>query len=185
MKSREYERRRRALEEQCHADLNLIRAGYEAKLRALEMIWFTSDGKDEADGAPGRPNPSEAPPSETVSRETVRSEPIPSETVSSRDGPDSGRNAGPQLASGDLLNDLRDALPGLPKVFEKRDLYQALATCRRGPRLYRAIETLKSEQQIVIARHSEGGQRTQYRKVVSPTGLRTRVTALKGRCPNH
>lgn len=167
MKSREYERRRRALEEQCHADLNLIRAGYEAKLRALEMIWLASDGKDEANGAPGRPNPSEASSSETVSHETVRSDTIASETVPSETVQTVGGTPAPARERRDLLNDLMDALPGLPEVFEKRDLYQALGYVPARATLYRAIETLKSEKQIVIARYSEGGQRTQYRKVAA------------------
>ena len=160
MKSREYERRRRALEEQCHADLNLIRAGYEAKLRALEMIWLTSDGKDEAEGAPGRPNPSEASPSETVRSETepVSSETVPSETVRTE-------TPAPARERRDLLSDLLEALPALPEVFEKQDIYQALGYVPARATLYRALETLKSEKQIVIARYSEGGQRTQYRKV--------------------
>jgi hypothetical protein len=170
MKSREYERRRRALEEQCHADLNLIRAGYEAKLRALEMIWLASDGKDEDDGAPGRSNPSEASPSETVSRETVRSETVANEPVSSKTVPSETvrtETAAPARERRDLLSGLLDALPGLPEVFEKQDIYQALGYVPARATLYRAIETLKSEKLIVTARYSEGGQRTQYRKLVA------------------
>ncbi|HEX4960985.1 MAG TPA: hypothetical protein VF173_09115 [Thermoanaerobaculia bacterium] len=174
MKSREYERRRRVLEEQLHADLNLIRAGYEAKLRALESIWLASDAKDEADSPPGSPNASEASPSETVSRETVRSETVASETILSETVPSEtvqtktvGEAPAPARERRDLLSDLLVALPGLPKVFEKRDIYQALGYVPARATLYRAIDTLKEDKQIVIARYSEGGQRTQYRKVAA------------------
>jgi hypothetical protein len=42
MRHSEYEQRRRALEEQYLAGAELLRAAYQAKLRALEMLWLVS-----------------------------------------------------------------------------------------------------------------------------------------------
>jgi hypothetical protein len=45
MQHGEYERRRRVLEAQFREDVELLRAGYQAKLRALEMIGLPSSGE--------------------------------------------------------------------------------------------------------------------------------------------
>src|SRR6185436_11094863 len=42
MRHDEYERRQRALETQFREDVELLQAGYQAKQRALEMIWMMS-----------------------------------------------------------------------------------------------------------------------------------------------
>ena len=77
MTSKEYEQRRRAIEEQCQADLELIRAGCQAKLRALERVWLQSSGDG---GEPPRPVPGETVPGKTVLSGTVLSETVPRET---------------------------------------------------------------------------------------------------------
>lgn len=154
MKAREYERRRRALDEQLHADLNLIRAGYDAKLRALEIIWLASD---EADAVS----------SETVHQETIPSEMVQSETVLSETVPTEMPDQAParEVQRGDVLSDFLAALPDLPEVFEKKDVYQALGYVPPRATLYRVIWRLKEDKKIAIARHSEGRIRTQYRKL--------------------
>ncbi|PYQ54697.1 MAG: hypothetical protein DMF53_29110 [Acidobacteria bacterium] len=45
MNSEEYERRKRLLDEQLRADLELIRAGHEARLRALDALRDGSRGE--------------------------------------------------------------------------------------------------------------------------------------------
>jgi hypothetical protein len=150
MRSREYEQRRRSIEEQLQADLELIRAGYQAKLRALEMMWLHSA---EGDGeAPRNEVPAGAEtPRETAPRETRTDEPA---AVSRRR---------------DVLGDVEAVLPGLPELFEKRDLVQALGYEPSRSTLFRALDTLREEGKIEIVLYSTGGTRTQYQKLTPLT----------------
>lgn len=144
MRHQEYERRRRMLEQHLQADLDLIRAAYAAKLRALEAVWLHSPGEDAPSPVQPEPGiPSETPLSETPPSETVRA-----------------------VRRGDTLQGLRAALPDLPEVFEKEDVFQALGYTPSRATLYRAFQTLQIEKRISIARYSDGGTRTQYRKEI-------------------
>lgn len=136
MDSQEYQQRRQALEEQLQSDLNLIRAGYEAKLRALEMIWLTSIQE-------GGPH------SETVPGETVAEEPVPASTLDQRD----------------TLGDLLDALPALPGVFDKEDISRALGYTPARATLYRALTKLERQQKIAVVQSSGGRKKTLYRAI--------------------
>lgn len=174
MKSREYERRRRAIEEQLQADLELVRAAYQAKLRALEMMWLhsaESDGEAPRNEAPaGAETPSETVPQGTVSSETVPGETVPSETVPSETVPSETRADGPVRVSRrrDVLGDVEAVLPDLPELFEKRDLVQALGYEPSRSTLFRALDTLREQGKIEIALYSDGGTRTQYQKLPEP-----------------
>ena len=156
MDTQEYERRRRALESQLQADLELVRAGHQARLRALEQIWLTSSG----DGAAKAEAPTEPPLSETARSETAASETISSETADPKPLRSHRR--------GDTLNDLRAALPRLPEIFEREDIYRTLGYTPARATLYRALWTLESEGELAFARHSDGGVRAQYRKLPKP-----------------
>jgi hypothetical protein len=149
MRHQEYERRRRALEQQLQADLDLIRAAYAAKLRALEAVWLHS--------------PEEAPPIETVPPEPRPSETSTTETVPIEAPPEEPVRAPARRGT---LRALRAALSGLPELFEKEDVYQALGYMPPRATLYRAFQTLLDEKKVSIARYSEGGTRTQYRRLV-------------------
>lgn len=155
MTSKEYERRRRAIEEQCQADLELIRAGCQAKLRALEMVWLHSAGDEEVP----RPDPGKTVLSETVPSETVSVETVPRET------PDGG--AARAYLWGDVLSDVQAVLPNLPEIFDKRDLCQAIGYKPSRGTLLRVLETLKQEKKVAVAFQSDGGKQTQYRRLES------------------
>jgi hypothetical protein len=150
MKTEEYERLRRALSQQLAADLDLIRAGHAAKLRALEELWLTSPEEGAAGARSLAQAPTRAPLSETVSSET----PDPARARASR--------------RGDTLNDLRTALPHLPEIFEREDIYRVLGYTPARATLYRALWILKSENLIGMARLSDGGIRSQYRNLTEP-----------------
>ncbi|HEV2853439.1 MAG TPA: hypothetical protein VHC97_11605 [Thermoanaerobaculia bacterium] len=157
MKSREYERRRRSIEEQLQADLELIRAGYQAKLRALETIWLSSaEGDGEASAEPSN---------ETVLRETVPGETVLSETVQSAPPASEAAFA---VRRGDPRSSVDAVLQDLPEVFEKRDIFQALGYKIPRATLYRVLSDLQMDKKIAIAAYSQGGRRTQYRKVTEP-----------------
>jgi hypothetical protein len=151
MRHSEYQRRRLALEAQLQAALDLIRAGHAAKLRALERVWLSSHegegaGDDEVGAAGAKPA------SETAQNASAWSE-TPGQP------PRHGRRRG------GTLSDLRDALPRLPEVFEKRDVLELLGYIPPRATLYRALETLREEEKIAITRYSDGGERTRYRKL--------------------
>jgi hypothetical protein len=143
MDSREYQQRRQTLEEQLQSDLNLIRAGYEAKLRALETVWLTST---QADG----PHDETV---ETVAVETVAVERVPAETVPAS-----------TLGQRDTLNGLLAALPALPKEFDKSDISRVLGYTPSRATLYRALAKLEKEGKIATVQESLGRRKTRYRR---------------------
>jgi len=142
MTAGEYERRRRAIEEQCQADIELIRAGSQAKLRALERIWLHSAGDGEAP--------------RQVSGETVP-ETVPGETQDSRTARSSGW--------ADVLYDVKAVFHDLPEVFDKSDLCQAIGYRPSRSTLLRVLEILeKEEKKVALEFQSEGGRPNLYRK---------------------
>ena len=155
MTSKEYERRRQAIEEQCQADLELIRAGCQAKLRALETVWLHSTGDQDT---PRQVS------SETVS-ETVPSGTVPVETVPGQT-PDSG--AARAFLWGDVLSDAKAVFADLPEVFDKKDLCQAIGYKPSRGTLLRVLQELQKEKKVAVAFQSGGGRQTQYRKVMAP-----------------
>ena len=66
-----------------------------------------------------------------------------------------------------VSDDLDAALPGLPEVFDRRDVVRALGYEPPRTTLYHALERLKDEGVIAIETHSEGGTTARYRKVGS------------------
>ncbi|HEX7182718.1 MAG TPA: hypothetical protein VF756_12815 [Thermoanaerobaculia bacterium] len=136
----EYERRRRALEAQRQADLELIEAGYLAKVRSLEAVWAASQA------AAGVPEGTREAPSAPAAAQA----PPPAPARSTR---------------GETLDVLVDALPALPVEFDTNDLVRALG--RRPPRtsFYRAIEQLIEEGTIQVSQEGSGTQTRRYRKL--------------------
>ena len=146
MNSKEYERRRQAVQAQYQADLDLIRAAYEAKLRAIEVLWLSSPAGESAD------LPSETVPNETPMSETVLSE-IP--------------GGAPARVSrrGDVLKDVRAVLQSLPEVFEKKHVVQALGYQPPRATLYRVLATLHDNKEIMVVRYGDvQNPATQYRR---------------------
>jgi hypothetical protein len=184
MRHGEYERRRRALDTQYREDLELIRAGYQAKLRALEMLWFASPATDAAargpvpsvGGDPGRdeleeerPAPAALPSrnetqgevetqtnSETQSPETQGSEMQPSET----------QEPVRQMPPGGLVEAIRDVLPQLPEVFDRHALEKALGFAPPRSTTVRILLEMWHGKELAIEESSLGRRPTKYRKVV-------------------
>lgn len=154
MTSREYERRRRAIEEQCQADLELIQAGCQAKLRALEMVWLHSAGDEEAPRQTAMETVVETIP------ETVLGEIAPSKTVLSQ-----SQDSGPARGWGYVLDDVKAVFPNLPELFDKTDLWQAIGYKPSRSTLHRVLDVLKTEGKLAVDFQSQGGRTTLYRKV--------------------
>jgi hypothetical protein len=163
MRHDEYERRKRALETQFREDVELLQAGYQAKLRALEMVWMMSS---EANLPAGR---SALGASETLRlSETLHpSESLgASETVSPPPAPPSAPP--PARPRGQVALDFEDILPQLPEEFDKTDVDHALGYKPTRPTLYRVLHDFISTNRIAMARNHQGPSPTRYRKLPPP-----------------
>ena len=135
MTREEYEERRRAFEQQHRADVALMNAAQEARIRSLDRLWQeTLDGERPA-GAPVQPAPPPAPaPKPTRPRNSV-------------------------------INDLEDALPQLPQVFDRQDVVRVLGYKPAPTTLFSALNRLREEGAIAPENYSEGGTKVRYRKL--------------------
>lgn len=137
MTREEYEERRRAFEEQHRADVALMNAAQEARIRSLDRLW-----QEELDRSGAAPDASPAP-----------AQPAPAPK--------------PMRERYSVVNDLDDALPELPEIFERRDVIRALGYEPPRTTLYHALAQLQKEGAIAIETLSGGGARVRYRKLPS------------------
>lgn len=170
MDYQEYERRKRAIEDQMIADLELIRAGYRAKLQALETLWLGSPPErrpalsektamDETQEETLASAEIEAP----ASVETQTADPLPSETPPSATPAPA---APPRVTRrGDVLYEILDTYPLLPEVFDKADVVRLLGYEPSRPTLHRAWQRLMEEGKIVMHLASDGRRPTRFRKL--------------------
>ncbi len=143
MTQNEYERRRRLLEEQLQAALEMVRSGCEIAFQALEALRAES-AKDEPAGA-------------SIAK------PAPSTSRSAPDPPLRSR-----IPTNQWPDDLEEALPMLPEVFTKADLVRALGYQPTRGTLLRIVDKLIQEGRIAVLKASDGGKPTTYRKVPTP-----------------
>jgi hypothetical protein len=146
---KEYERRRRSLEEQLHEDLELIRAAHQARLRALENLWLASNGEDLPDAS----NVTLAS-AETGIRQDLPASVPPSEPAELR-----------KMHRGDALEDILKAFPNLPEVFDKSDAVRLIGYEPSRPALHRVWSRLQQQKKIVIETYSDGRRPQRFRKV--------------------
>jgi hypothetical protein len=150
----EYERRKRAIEEQLAADLELIRTAAHARLEALETLWRAAAAQG------GQDTRNETP----ASAETQSAQP-----------PDEVQAPGsPSLAPtavvrrrGDVLKAILETFPHLPDDFDKADVVRLLGFEPSRPTLHRAWDRLLQEKKIAMSRHSDGRRPTRYRKLAA------------------
>src|SRR3954468_20002971 len=101
----EYERTKTRLAEQRRSAMEMVEAGYQAQLRALELYWSLQSGKDEV----AHPvefissGPAAVPPS--------GQEPLPAEEPA------------PRRSAPEVDADVREAFPLFPETFTVRDAY--------------------------------------------------------------
>ncbi len=159
MRDDEYRKLRRALEEQREADLELIRAGYRAKLHALDMLWEGPPVRDER----ALPAAAETQPrAETQMRVETQSRPAtqkPGETQ----GPATTEKV--TILINSVQEEVEKALPRLPDVFDKFDIVRTFGWKPHRATLHRALATLQQENKITVESHSRGRHPTRYRKL--------------------
>ncbi len=160
MRHEEYERRRGALEAQLREDLELLRAGYQAKLRALEMLWLVP---------PGEALPPAVAVSETLRlNETLAS----SETLPETTPPQSETVTPPEppkeIRRGQVREEIEAAFAELPEEFDRRDVIRVLGYEPPRATLFRVLEQLVMDNWISVASYSTGRSSTRYAKLPGP-----------------
>ena len=157
MRHEEYERRRRALETQFREDLELLRAGYQAKLRALEMLWLAPPG--------------EALPQAVAVSETLRlSETLDSSETLPETTPPQGETVTPpeppkETRRGQVREEIEAAFAELPEEFDRRDIIRVLGYEPPRATLFRVLEQLVMDKWISVAWYSSGRSSTRYAKL--------------------
>jgi len=157
MRDREFELRRRALEGQFQADVELLRAGYQAKLRALEMLWLMPEGA--------------ALPAPPLAVETLRLSEAPEKgDPTAGAAPPPAPPPEPARRRGQVMADLDALFSELPEEFDWRDIVRALGYKPPRGTLYRALSQLQSDRWTEIARFPTGRSPTRFRKLPLPAG---------------
>lgn len=155
MNDDEYERRRRALEEMYQADLLMVRAAHETRLRCLDTL-------RQAQGAPAAQENGAAGAVENhPSKDDPTAPPLPSPPRPAPAAPP--KSARPR--NPDLRTAIEEALPGLPEVFTKEDVVRAIGFTPSRSSLQRVLMDLDTKQIIRFGELSNGWHPTTYRKV--------------------
>ncbi len=134
----EYEERRRALEAQREADIAMINAAHEIRVRSLDKLWQAA-AEDSADftrpAAPGNGS---------------RAAPAAVPAVSAP--PAAARRK--MRGRGEVQNDLYEAFHQLPEVFDKRDITRLLGYEPARATLFRALRQLMDGGAVAVEDHS-------------------------------
>ncbi|HXU31224.1 MAG TPA: hypothetical protein VN851_11650 [Thermoanaerobaculia bacterium] len=146
----EYEERKRRIEAHHRFSSELIDAARQQELRALELVWMTT-----AEGSFGSsllPMPS----AEAI---------LPSVSSSP------GRPAAPvrvrRRSLGEIVEKVIDVLPGLPEVFDRNDVCQAINHDLDRGTVFRLFERLVDEGRVQRVTRGEGRIASQYRRAES------------------
>jgi len=142
MTREEYEDRRRRLDAELRAGIDLLEQGHRAQVRALDLVWSTQD-----------PSTTPAPQFQATMPPPAASAPTPP--------------ARPRRRPLELANAVRGALHKLPPVFTKDDISRTLGETadRRG--LFRVLLDLMQEGYLTIEERGQGRTPTSYRKLPS------------------
>lgn len=148
MTREEYEQRKRRLEEQLRAGIELLEVGYREQMRALELIWRARSQEGMAPAAPAVP--------ETTPPPAVQGEapgPAPAAPPKRRRG------------AGELLEEVVEALDSLPEVFDHNQVCAVLGYQPDRSSLFRIFRELTSEDILAVEKFGRGRVATKYRKI--------------------
>jgi hypothetical protein len=159
MNQGEYERRKRGLDDQLAAGIELLRAAHRTQLRALELVWMASP-ENPTPVPPGFERLAGAEPSPVLERvPATSSEKVPAA---------SRRPLRPRLRAGVLIEAVETALDRLPEVFDSEDVLAVLEVTPERSSLYRVLDELRQEGTLEIERRGGGRYRTRYRRGAPP-----------------
>jgi hypothetical protein len=142
----EYERTRNRLGEQRRSAIEMVEAGYQAQIRALELYWTLQTGKGEVSQptAVDSGGPAVAPPSGQQAVPPV--EPAP-------------QRSAPQVDA-----DVREALPLFPETFTRHDVCRALGYEPYRGALYLSLQKLVREGLARVVEPGAGHRAVVYQK---------------------
>lgn len=143
MTREQYEQRKRRLEEQLRAGIQLLESAYQAQVRALDLVWMLQAEEGSA-GLSGEEERTSPPPA-----------PAPAPARQGRP-----RRRGP----GELEDNLHEALPRLPETFTRADVCAALGYEPDRGSLYRALQELTQGGFARVESSGSGRLPTIYRK---------------------
>lgn len=140
MTHEEYEQRKRRLEEELQAGVELLQAAYRQQVRALEVVWRTM-GAEVALPGPREAQAAEAPQERQAAPAKAR-----------------------RRGMWELREDIDAALGRLPEVFDHNDVRRELGYEPNRTSLYRTLQDLQDEGILTIARVGSGKVPTRYRQ---------------------
>jgi hypothetical protein len=141
MTREQYEQRKRRLEEQLQAGIQLLESAHQAQVRALDLVWMLQA----EEGAAG-------PVAEAASLSSPEPSPAPPPSPS------------PHRSPRHLEDDLRAVLPRLPERFTRADACAALGYEPDRGNLYRILQDLVRERRLRVESVGSGRKATIYRK---------------------
>lgn len=155
MNRAEYQRLRSQIDEEFRVGLEMLQAGYRAKVEALDALW-----------------------EEPLSEEVLASEPeptapLPPEPIASSPPEPAAPAAEPRSErrrEGEVQADIEAALDEVGDVFSKSDLCRALGYEPPRTSLYRALAQLERDGIIKLESPGVGRRAGMYRKVQNKRG---------------
>jgi hypothetical protein len=142
----EYEHSKARLAEQRRGAIEMVEAGYQAQLKALELYWTLQGGKGEVTQAKGISSdvPATLPPS-------GQQLPLPAE-------------AAPRRSAPEVDADVREAFPRFPETFTRREACQALGYEPHRGALYASLQKLVLTGFTRILEYGSGHRAVVYQK---------------------
>lgn len=145
MDQAEYQRRRRLLDAELRAGIEMLQEGHRARVEALDSLWLKAGEEAPASPpAPPEPLPEPAPPVPPAPRE--------------------------RREAGALREDVEAALEMLGEELEKKDICRALGYTPNRTSLHRVLWNLQGEGLIEPLSFGRGGRATRYRKTSPSPG---------------
>ena len=157
MNRAEYQRLRRQIDEELRAGIDMLQAGYRAKVEALDALW----GEPPSEEVPANEPETSAPPAPESS---VSLSPEPSVPPIPEPAAPPAKPRSVRRLDGEVEDDVRAALDRLGDVFHKSDLCRALGYEPPRTSLYRALATLQREGIIELESPGGGRRANLYRK---------------------
>jgi hypothetical protein len=149
MTREEYDERRRRLDEQLRAGVELLEAAHRQQVRALDLVWMTTaEGDVELRRFPA------AAPSPSVAQTAVAAPAPPASPPKPR-----------RRSAGQLQGEVRSVLPGLPELFDRNDVCRVLGHEPERGTLYRVLQELQDEGLIGTEHAGSGRTPTRYRRL--------------------
>ena len=144
MKREEYEQRKRRLEEQLRAGVELLEAAYREQMRALDLVWMAR------------------------SEEEMMLSPLPAlETARPAAREEAPRIPAPvarRRQRGDLSEEVMAALDSLPEVFDRNQVCEVLGYQPDRSSLFRVLQQLAFQGVLAFESYGGGRRTTKYRK---------------------